>query len=230
VWPGQDPIGKRFKGWTGAELEVVGVVGNTNYQSIRGRRRAIAIQAFDQVPVTGATLLLRCRTACALTQPEARALAAAAGPQPQVTNVVTLERLRDNLLARDRLFTFLSSLFGALGATLALVGIYGLIAYSVRSRTREIGIRVSVGADAASVVWLFAREAAILLTAAIALGTPLALVLAGSVRTLLYGIPTTDPATVATTIAFILAGALAATILPARRATRVNPVEALRYD
>ena len=138
--------------------------------------------------------------------------------------------LRDNLIARDRLFAFLSSLFGMLGATLALVGIYGLIAYSVRSRTREIGIRVSVGAGRRSVVWLFVREAAILVTAAVALGIPLALALAGYVRTLLYAIPTTDPATVATTAVVILAGGLTATILPARRATRVNPVEALRYD
>jgi ABC-type antimicrobial peptide transport system permease subunit len=141
-----------------------------------------------------------------------------------------MELMRDNQISQERLLAFLSSLFGALGTTLALVGIYGLIAYSVMRRTREIGIRVSVGAQARDVVWLFLREASLLLTAGVAAGLPLALLLARFVGKLLYRVPTLDAASVAATIALIVLGGAAASLIPARRAARVDPLTALRSE
>jgi ABC-type antimicrobial peptide transport system permease subunit len=117
-----------------------------------------------------------------------------------------------------------------LGTTLALVGIYGLIAYSVMRRTREIGIRISVGAQGRDVLWLFLREASLLLTAGLLVGLPLALLLARFVGKLLYEVPTLDPASMAATAALVAIGGIAASLIPARRATRVDPLSALRSE
>jgi ABC-type antimicrobial peptide transport system permease subunit len=141
-----------------------------------------------------------------------------------------MELMRDSLISQDRLLTFLSSLFGALGTTLALVGIYGLISYSVTRRTREIGIRMSIGAQRSDVLWLFLREATLLVIGGMLLGLPLALILAGFLRKMLFEVSTTDPLGISATLVLLLLGGLIASFVPARRATRVNPVQALRYD
>jgi ABC-type antimicrobial peptide transport system permease subunit len=125
---------------------------------------------------------------------------------------------------------FLSSLFGALGTALSLVGIYGLISYSVARRTREVGIRMSVGAQRGQVLWLFLREAVVLLAAGVALGLPLALGLARLLESLLYEVSTSDPTDISVTVAVLLFGGLLASYLPGRRATRVNLVQALRNE
>ncbi len=98
-------------------------------------------------------------------------------PEFHISNASTMELLRDKLIAQDRLLAFLSGLFGVLGTVLALAGVYGLISYSVTQRTREIGIRVSVGAQRSQVVMLFLREALLLLALGAFIGLPLALVL-----------------------------------------------------
>jgi len=148
----------------------------------------------------------------------------------EISSSSTLELLRDGQLAQDRLLTFLSSLFGVLGTALALVGIYGLISYSVARRTREVGIRMSIGAQRGDVLWLFLREATLLVAGGILIGLPIALALAGFLRKLLFEVSESDPAGIIATIALILAGGLTACLIPARRATRVNPVQALRYE
>ena len=138
--------------------------------------------------------------------------------------------MRDGLIAQDRLLAFLSSLFGVLGTALALVGIYGLISYSVTRRTREIGIRMSVGAQRGDVLWLFVREGVVLIICGTLIGLPLALDLARFLQKMLYEVPAYDPAAIAATLALLAMGGLIASLIPAGRATRVNPLEALRYD
>ena len=138
--------------------------------------------------------------------------------------------MRDNIIAQDRLLTFLSSLFGVLGTVLALVGIYGLISYSVSCRNREIGIRMSLGAQVQTVLWLFLREGTLLVLGGIALGTPLAFFLSRFLQKLLYQVRTDDMPSIWATVALLALTGLAASFVPARRATRVNPVEALRCD
>jgi putative ABC transport system permease protein len=138
--------------------------------------------------------------------------------------------LRENVIAQDRLLTFLSVLFGMLGAGLALVGIYGLISYSAKQRTREIGIRISVGAQRREVLLLFLREAILLVGLGAAIGLPLALFASKPLKSFLFEIPAADPLSFAIALLLIVIGSLVASFWPAYRATQVDPVEALRYE
>jgi putative ABC transport system permease protein len=230
LWPGEDPIGKQIAGFRIKDLEVIGVVGNSKYQDVRETTKAIAYRCFDQTPVTSATLQLRYRGSATQVERDVRQIVKSAAPAYQVFNASTMELLRDSLIALERLLTFLSALFGALGLALALTGIYGLISYSVTQRTREIGIRVSVGARRIDVLRLFLRESMMLTAAGILLGIPIALQLTRLMRRMLFEVSTADPAGISVTLILIVLGGALASIVPARRALRVNPVEALRCE
>lgn len=230
AWPGEDPIGRHLDGWNSKNVEVIGVIANTRDRQVRDASAPTVYLAFDQQQTLGGALELRSSTGLPALELAVRQIVKSAAPGYQVSAASSLELLRDNQIHQERLLAFLSSLFGALGATLALVGIYGLIAYSVRRRTREIGIRISLGAQKRDVLWLFSREAAWLIGGGILLGIPAALLLARFVGKLLYQVPTFDPAGIAATVALLALGGLTASVLPARGATRVSPIEALRED
>ena len=229
VWPGQDPMGRHFDGWNAKNIEVVGLIGNTKYQDVREQTKPIAILAFDQTPVVGASGDSQPGAASRLER-EVRDIVKSAAPDYQVSEVATMELMRDNLIAQDRLLAFLSTLFGILGTVLALVGIYGLISYAVTRRTREVGIRVSVGARPGDVIWMFLRESLTLVAAGMLLGLPLALLLARFARSLLFEVSASDPVGLGATLALLILGAAGAACVPARRATRIDPMHALRHD
>jgi predicted permease len=230
ISPGQNTVGMHFDGWSEKNIEIVGVVGNSKYQNVREDMKPIVFLSFDQEAPGSGTLEVRCRNSVSQVEREVRQVVKSAAPGYEVSNATAMELMRDNLISQDRLLTFLSSLFGALGTTLALVGIYGLISYSVTRRTREIGIRMSIGAQRSDVLWLFLREATLLVIGGMLLGLPLALILAGFLRKMLFEVSTTDPLGISATLVLLLLGGLIASFVPARRATRVNPVQALRYD
>ena len=230
VWHGENPVGKYFDGWDGKNVEIIGVAGNSKYQGVREESKPIAYLAFDQQQPTEGAIEIRYRGPGGQIENEVRQIVKAAAPDFQVSSATAMELMRDNIISQDRLLTFLSTLFGVLGTVLALVGIYGLISYAVTSRTREIGIRMSVGAQRSDVLWLFLREATLLVFAGLILGLPLALELAVFIRKMLYGVTTSDPLGIWVTLVLIVLGGLLASFVPARRATRVNPVQALRYD
>jgi predicted permease len=230
LWPGQDPIGMTFKGWNTQPVQIVGVVGNSVYANVREKPRPIFYQPFNQMPVTGGALEIRARGSFAQVERDVREIVKSVTTGYRVSNVASMEVMRDNLIAQDRLLSFLSSQFGVLGTLLALVGIYGLISYSVSCRNREIGIRMSLGAQVRTVLWLFLREGAVLIAAGIVLGAPLALIMARFLEKLLYQVRTDDAPSIWATIALLAGTGIAASFIPARRATRVNPVEALRCE
>jgi hypothetical protein len=230
AWPGQDPIGKRVRGWDGKDAEVIGVVGDARYQRLRDDPPPVVYQAFDQMPGIGAALEVRCRGAFGQVERDIRRIVRSSAPDYQVSSAVSIELMRDNQISQERLLAFLSNLFGGLGTALALVGIYGLISYSVARRTREVGVRVSVGAQPGAVLWLFARESLALIAIGALLGLPVALMLARFAKSLVYQVSTSDLAGIVATLASVAVGGLLAAYFPARRATRIDPVEALRWE
>jgi ABC-type antimicrobial peptide transport system permease subunit len=133
-------------------------------------------------------------------------------------------------LLLERLVALLSTLFGVLATLLAAVGLYGVMSYSVLRRTREIGIRIALGAIRPAILWTVLREVALLLAVGLALGLPAAFGLARLARALLYGLSPTDPVALAGAAVVLALVALAAGSVPARRATQVDPMRALRFE
>jgi ABC-type antimicrobial peptide transport system permease subunit len=124
----------------------------------------------------------------------------------------------------------LSAAFGALALLVACIGVYGILAYRVARRTREIGVRLALGASRAGVQWMIVRESLALLVIGVAIGIPLALGLSRYVASLLYGLRPTDPMTIAAALGVLAIVSMAAAIIPARRAARIDPMGALRCE
>ena len=151
-------------------------------------------------------------------------------PKLPVYDMREMQEVVDRGMTPERVLAFLSSLFSALVTVLCSMGIYGLIAYAVLRRTREVGVRMAIGAQKIDVAKLFLRESAVLVAAGIAVGVPLALASARLLNGLLYGIEPTDAWTLAlTSLIFVAVGSLAS-FFPVRKATRIEPVQALHYE
>jgi ABC-type antimicrobial peptide transport system permease subunit len=151
-------------------------------------------------------------------------------PQIRVVHTTTLERLVEESIVQDRLLARLSTWFAVLALLLAAVGLYGITSYDVHRRTNEIGLRMALGASKGNVQWMVLREVLVLVIAGAAVGIPAALAAARIVEGLLFNLTPTDPVTVAgATVTLILVAALAGYV-PARRATRIDPITALRVE
>jgi ABC-type antimicrobial peptide transport system permease subunit len=133
-------------------------------------------------------------------------------------------------LVRDRLLAILAGFFGLLAAVLAMIGLYGMISFAVASRRQEIGIRIALGADRITVVALMMREARRLVAVGIVIGTIVALVAGRATATLLFGVTPYDPLTLAAAVVLLALIAAMASYIPARRASRLNPLDALRQE
>jgi ABC-type antimicrobial peptide transport system permease subunit len=161
---------------------------------------------------------------------EIRRVIAGLAPDLPIQDVATLAERVNRLLAQERLIAELTGLFGFLALLLACIGIYGLISCAVVRRIPEMGICMALGARRASVVWLVLREALILVLIGLVAAIPLVSAAARLVTSLLFGVSPTDPATLAATAVLMLSIAVVAAYLPARRASRVDPMGALRYE
>jgi ABC-type antimicrobial peptide transport system permease subunit len=144
--------------------------------------------------------------------------------------VAPLEEAVQKTIGRDRLVARLSVAFAALGIILATVGLYAAIAHSVSSRTREIGIRIAIGAGVRDVMWMVLKNGAAVTALGLAIGLPLAMLGSRLVRGLLFGVSPTDPVSLGVSVVLLAVTALAAGLWPARRATKLDPAQALRFE
>jgi ABC-type antimicrobial peptide transport system permease subunit len=161
---------------------------------------------------------------------QVRAAVAELDPNLPLYNLQTMEAQIDQNIAGDRVVSTLSAAFAALATLLAAVGLYGVLAYAIARRTREIGIRIAVGAGAGSIRALVFREVAWMIGFGLALGVPAALALARLVKSEFYEMQPNDPFVVAAAVILVAAVSLLAAFVPAQRAVSVNPTTALRYE
>ena len=231
-WPGESPLGRRirFGGSDAGEvpwMEIVGVVGDVQVPGVEVQRPA-TYQSSLQNP--SRSFLLVVRTAgdpLALARPVREAVWAV-DPRQAVSQIDTLDNLLAVQVAKQRWSALLLGLFAGVALVLALVGIYGVLSYSVQQSTREIGIRMALGARRETVVRMVVARAARLALAGVAVGLALAWFATRALASLLHEVSATDPATFAAMAVLLLGAALLAGYLPARRATAVDPVTALR--
>ncbi|MGH9309543.1 MAG: ABC transporter permease [Vicinamibacterales bacterium] len=228
-FPERNPLGAQMRFW-GASRTIVGVVGNERFHGLTAPAPIAAYTPFAQTPSGTGVLLLRTRL-------EPLALAGAAervihelDPALAVFALEPLDKTVSRSISQRRFTMVLLGAFAALALLLAAVGIHGLFSFAVAGRRREIGIRVALGASRAAVLVLFLRDSLTVIVAGVAGGLAGAFALTRLLRALLFGVTPTDPLTFAL-VALILAGvALLATLAPARRATRVDPLPALRSE
>jgi predicted permease len=210
---------------------IVGVVADAKYVSLREPdQRTVFVNAF-QIAVPG-SLRLEVRTAgdpLQLVGPIRAGLREMNANVP-IKDETTFERQIDESLLQERLMATLSGFFGGLALLLAAIGLYGVLAYAVGRRTSEIGIRMALGAGRKSVLWMVLRETAALVLGGILVGLPLTFAATRLIGKLLFGVTPTDPATIAVAVFTLLLAAAVAGYLPARRASSVDPMVALRYE
>ena len=230
-----NPIGRHIRPRNEREAyEVIGLVGGLKVQTLGEKERAVAfhyLTDFDGLNSNyGATVLLRTAGDPARMVETVRREVAALDRDLPVFNVKTLSHHVEGALLVPRLCGALFGMFGAVGLLLAIVGLYAVVNYSVRSRTREIGIRLALGAGRAAVTSLVARRGIALVVSGLAAGTVISLGVSRFVAGFLYGITPTDAITFTAIPAVLLATAAVAVYVPARRASRIEPVQALRYE
>lgn len=230
-WPGEDPLGKRFgSSERPRDLEVVGVVANTKFKSLHEEPAPFVYLPLSQDPATTMALLVhtdaRAQQAADLVRREVRAV----NQNIPVYDVTTMKANIESRTMVTRLGVFLLGLCGLLALTLAAVGIYGLVSYSVTQRKQEIGIRMALGARPQQVLNMVLLEHVVLLVLGAVAGVLAAIGFGRLIGSFLFGVAPTDAATYAQVIALFAVVTLVASFLPARRAARLNPSITLRRD
>ncbi len=231
-WQHQNPIGQKFSYWSasGPWMQVVGVVGNVREWGVKHPPVPEEYQPFDGTNFGGTILVLHSTLPPAEQIAPLRRTLAAVDPSLPLFGAVTLRGLLDNLTGFAQFQTMLLGIFAALALALAAVGIYGVMSYLVAQRTREIGIRISLGAERGQVLGLILRQGLTLALAGIAIGIAGAIAGGRLLASLLYHVQPSDPPVLAAASVTLLAVALAACWLPARRAAAVDPIQALRQE
>jgi predicted permease len=239
LFPGQDPIGRRVA-WTGEVLKfidlsdewrtVVGVVGDTRDSGLDSDPTPTVFQPLGQWQIFSGALVIRTKRDPVALEPAVLRAIREMYPRQLIENVATLEEVRDGTVAPRRLNAFFIASFGALAMIIAVVGIAGVLAFSVSSRTAEIGIRMSLGATTGQVQRMILGEGGTLVVIGLGLGAVGALAASRLMQGLLFGVEPSDPATLMFVALIMAAASIAACLVPAVRASRVDPSVALRSD
>jgi len=231
---GENPIGKRFgdagSGSSG-KIEIVGMIGDAKYEGLReppepmfylplfqhleNRSYQVHVRTVDDAPAVIAAVRREIQRV---------------DPDISVYPARTIPEVIEGLLQHDRMFAVLAGAFGLLALMLTSVGIYGLAACQVARRTNEIGIRIALGARRRDILWIVLSETLLLMTIGVGIGLPVVIASGGAVRSILYGLPPSDPVTIASSVAILVGVGAFAAFLPARRAAKVDPMVALRSE
>jgi putative ABC transport system permease protein len=234
-WPGQDPIGKRIKiplpttRFDNTWLSVVGVAGDARYRELRATRLDLYM-SYRQSDPAAQHLVVRTREDAALVAPLVRRAVQELDPEMPAPGVTTMAHVVSEALGGPRFAARLFSAFALVALLLAALGLYGLLAGSVRRRTREIGVRVALGARPIDIGRLVLGEGLTLTAGGVALGLGAAFLSARSLSALLFGVGPTDGPTLAVASGLLLAVSALACVVPARRALRMEPAAALRHE
>jgi predicted permease len=230
---GRDPIGFKigFRRESSPDRTIVGVIREVHHRDLRDDRtkRQVYFPSSQARSIESRTFYLRTSAPLDSLAPAIRTLVRKEDPALAIANLRTMQDQIDIALTLERVISVLCTAFGVIATLLAAIGLYGVMAYHVLRRTREIGIRMALGAQRADVHRLVLKEAAYLAAGGVLLGIPLALAFSRYTKTLLFGIEPANPLTYAGTAAFLLAVALTASLIPARRASRIDPLTSLRH-
>jgi predicted permease len=234
LWPGQDPLGKRFHyGGAGVKapwMTVVGVVGRIKQDTLDSDSRIAYMVPQSQYPVRAMNVVLRSGADPAALTAAVRKEVRELDPELPLYNVLTMQQRVDASLARRRFSMALLGLFALFALALAAVGAYGVISYLVNQGTREIGIRIALGATPRGILQLIVQRGMLMSISGLGLGLAATLLLARFIRSLLFGVQATDPLTFAAVAALLCLITLLATYIPARRAARTDPAACLRCE
>ncbi|HEU5453358.1 MAG TPA: ABC transporter permease [Terriglobales bacterium] len=232
LWPGEDPIGKRIsfdggKTW----VTVVGIAGDVRQHGLKSDSTDAVYRPESELGYGNLRLLVR--TAGPNPAALARLLVAdvhSIDPNQPVTDIATLDEVRDESIAEARLITLLLALFSGLALVITVAGVGGVIALSVAQRTNEIGIRMALGASRATVGWMVLREGLTMVGSGLLLGLAGAMVTTQSMKSLLFAVQPNDPPTLALSSVLLIFAAVLACVIPARKATAIDPMSALRHS
>jgi putative ABC transport system permease protein len=244
-WPDENPIGKNIiayhtvvvstsKGssveFKPQEVEIVGIVGDIRQLGLDAPPYPELFMPYAQWPSNEMSLVLRTGSETSALVPAVKEEIWRVDPDQPVTDIKTMDELVSTEASGRRFVLELIGVFAAIALVLAVVGIYGVVSYGTRQRTHEIGIRMALGARGQQILWLVAGQNARWLVVGIATGVASTLALTRLLAAYLYAVRPTDPLTFAAVSLLLLAVALIAVYVPARRATKVDPMVALRYE
>lgn len=232
-WPGDNPVGKRLRFENGAHepwFTVIGVTGDVHQLGLQEPAPALLYVPYSVFPLPFTTVVVRSTLPASTVASLLRARLAAVDPDLPFADIKTLQSFVDRAIEEPRFRALLIAAFAVLALAMASVGVFGLISYSVTQRTREIGIRVALGASPRRVLFSLVREGFVLALIGIAVGLAAAVVATRTLSAFLFGVGRTDPTTFSAVALLLLVVALAASYLPSRRALQVDPVVALRTD
>jgi putative ABC transport system permease protein len=230
-WPGQDPIGKHLaNSRDGVQREIVGVVADVKFGGLNAANTEEMYLPMAQAPWPTMTLVVRSNANPQPLVTAVRAKIADSDPDLPVTGILSMENVIATSVAQPRIIMQFVGVFAGFALLLAAIGIYGVMAYTVTARQQELGIRAALGARPADILGLVVGQGMRLTLMGVAIGVVFSLVLTRSLASLLFGVQATDPF-VFSGAALVLAGAaFVACYIPARRATRVDPIVVLRYE